>query len=174
MVIAVAGCLLSYLLCSRFILSSAMIRGESMMPTLRPGQLCLVEKWAYRLGDPRRGDIVVFKSPDHGSLSVKRIVAGPGDSVRLLPPRLWVNGVLAEESYLPEGTETAAGMMGSAERTLGTGAYFVLGDNRDVSEDSRYHGAIRREWIQGRVGFAARGLSFLPGFRSGAADARVR
>lgn len=139
---------LCYLLISRFVIMAMEVRGSSMAPTLRHGDLCIVDRFVYRFREPRRGEVVAFRVPGLNDLSVKRIVALPGETIRF-DQHLHAHDV--SEPYLSPWTLTAAGAMSNAEQVVQSGCYFVLGDNRTASLDSRVFGPVRRDWIVGRV-----------------------
>jgi signal peptidase I len=124
------------------------IPSESMAPTLRPGDHVLVEKLSYRFGSPRRGDLVVFRAPDGGSLAVKRIVGLAGDRVAIEDGVLAVNGRLQKESYVDQ-SQVDSVYFGPV--VVPRGDVFVLGDNRADSHDSRDYGAVPRRSLIGRV-----------------------
>jgi signal peptidase I len=163
----------------------------SMRPTLLEGDVVLVDRLAYdlkvpltdvslaRLGEPKRGDIVVFFSPKDGNRLVKRIVGLPGDTIALRGDVLYVNGAAARYSNPVQVREPAAEPYDSpalrvresvagSERTIQllprlrvprdfgpvtvpAGSYFMMGDNRDDSADSRYIGPVPRRLIAGRT-----------------------
>lgn len=130
--------------------------GVSMEPALYNGQNVLINRYAYLLVSPKEGDVVAFlpNGNQNSHYYVKRVVATPGDTVQIIDGRLYVNGkqVVAEE----EGYDKMA-VAGIAENplTLGTDEYFVLGDNRNNSEDSRSAniGPVKGKDIVGRVWF---------------------
>ena len=97
-----------------------------------------------------RGDIVVFKDPVQSDLSVKRIVGMPGETVSFRYPDVVINGVALEEPYLPHDVGTL-GLNGSGTIVVQPNHYFVLGDNRNRSIDSRALGPIKKSWIKGRI-----------------------
>jgi len=131
---------------------------RSMAPTLLAGDYILTDNAVYRSRDPRRGDIIVFKyPPDERREFVKRIVALPGEEVFVRGREVHVNGTLLEEPYL-EATSaarvegTSCGYAYGCESTrVPPDSYFVLGDSRENSQDSRYWGFVGREKIVGRV-----------------------
>jgi signal peptidase I len=124
------------------------IRSESMAPTLQPGDHVLVEKLSYRFGSPRRGDLVVFRSPDGGSPAVKRIVGLAGDRVAIEDGVLAVNGHRQRESYVDQ-RQVDSVYYGPV--VVPRGDVFVIGDNRADSHDSRDYGAVPRRSLIGRV-----------------------
>jgi signal peptidase I len=124
------------------------IPSESMAPTLQPGDHVLVEKLSYRFGSPRRGDLVVFRAPDGGSLAVKRIVGLAGDRVAIEDGVLAVNGKLEHEPYVDQATIDSV-YFGPV--VVPRGDVFVMGDNRADSHDSRDYGAVPQGSLVGRV-----------------------
>ena len=142
---------LSYYVMSRHVITAVVVEGKSMLPTLHEGDRFLLNRWALQFRKPQRGDLVVIKDPGHADLAVKRIVGMPLDSLRLRDGKVHLNGRVLTEPYLSTGTQT---FTPDSEETLviiGHDRYFVLGDNRPISEDSRYYGAIRREEIVGII-----------------------
>lgn len=124
------------------------ITGGSMQPLLDTGNVALVNRLAYDLKGPERGDVVAFERSD-GKLSVKRVAGLPGETVQVIDGVLNIDGVPVQEE-LPAVTPA-----GAAEHPiqLAENEYFLLGDNRSVSEDSRFVnvGNVKREDIVGRV-----------------------
>jgi signal peptidase I len=119
----------------------------SMEPTLLPHDRVLVDKLSYRLRGPRRGDVIVLRYPLNPERNyIKRIVALPGDTVEIRAGRLYVNGTPVDEPYL---NGTPQGSFGPV--TVPAGAVFVLGDNRNNSEDSRSFGPLKTEFVVGQA-----------------------
>ncbi len=137
---------------SRFILQSVTVVGLSMAPTLGDSQRYLLNRWVYHVHPPRRNDVVVLSDPLDNGFSVKRVIAVAGDSVRLVGGTVYLNGKKLEEGYLPLGTSTypSAGAH-ELEWKCGQDEFFVLGDNRGNSVDSRTYGVVRRQRILGMV-----------------------
>ena len=153
------------------------IPSESMEPTLEPHQRVLVNRLGYRFGDPAIGDVVVFHPPlgadqgnecgvEHPQVQpcpeptdersdtnfIKRIVAGPEDTLSIEGGRPVVNGVKAEEDFI----KPCAGLGGCnfpEQITIPADHYFMMGDNRGRSDDSRYWGPVPRDWIIGEAFF---------------------
>ena len=140
---------ISYFVVSRFIVTAVIVQGKSMAPTLQDGDECLLNRWAYLRHPPGRGDLVVLKDPGHKDCAVKRIIALPGESVHFKQGTIYVNGKRLFEPYLPAGTRTLSSDAKDQYFVLGNDAYFVLGDNRANSEDSRCYGPVHRDWIVG-------------------------
>lgn len=126
------------------------IVGQSMMPGLRENDVVLMNRLVYDLGSPKRFDVVVFEREDQKS-NVKRIIGMPGEMVQIKNGTIFVNG---ERLETPEGLEEVS-LAGLAENpvTLEDDEYFLLGDNRDGSEDSRFAniGNVKRKQIQGKI-----------------------
>ena len=134
-----------------FIVKSFWIPSESMVPTLEVGDRIFVNRFIYRFFEPERGDIVVFDSLETDDELVKRVVAAPGDRVRVLNGVLRVNGDFPEEPYavpmvLPDGSDFGPTRLSREE-------VFVMGDNRPSSHDSRFFGPVPLENIQGEAFF---------------------
>ena len=134
-----------------FIFTTVMVEGKSMMPTLKPGDACVVNCWLPRFRGYHRGDIVVIRDPVKEELIAKRIIALAGDRVQLRGGRVYVNGQLSTESYLDAGTQTYSRQLRDRVITVGANSYFVMGDNRAESEDSRYFGDIDRGDLVGLI-----------------------
>lgn len=124
------------------------IEGTSMSPTLAPAEYILVSKVAYAaFGDPERGDVVVFLDWNNAQDYIKRVIGLPGETVDVHDGAVWINGRALDEPYL-NGVPTNGG---SGPLTLGPDEYFVLGDNRGNSSDSRMQGPLPRDHIIGRA-----------------------
>jgi signal peptidase I len=136
----------------QFFMQPFLIDGQSMEPNFHNNQLILVDKLTYKFKDPQRGDVVVFASPpDPRVYFIKRIIGLPGDDISIRNGNVYVNNEQLREPYL-EGQKTLAhGSMGrTLETTVPPNNYFVLGDNRDESSDSRDWGDLPRNNIVGR------------------------
>lgn len=132
-----------------FVAQSFRVEGESMVPTLRDGERLLVDKVTYRFRPPRRGEIIVFPFPaDPRRKFIKRVVGLPGDTIEIRDRKLLVNGQPVEEDYIRGPMYQSYGPI-----TVPEGTVFVLGDNRNVSEDSRFRdvGPIALDKIIGRA-----------------------
>jgi signal peptidase I len=142
----------SYFVISHFLLQSVKVVGRSMVPTLYDSQHYLLNRWVYRFHPPRHSDIVVLRDPSDNGFSVKRVVATPGDSIYLKGGSVFVNGCKLDEPYLAPGTPTFTDTKYRGELVLcGRDQFFVLGDNRQNSIDSRAYGPVPRGNILGPI-----------------------
>jgi len=124
------------------------VEGDSMQPNLHPEQYVLVDKVSYRLGQPRRGDIVVFQYPLATERDfIKRVIGLPGETVTVSGGAVSINGQPLTEPYI------AAPPTYNNTWTLAPEEYFVLGDNRNNSSDSHNWGPLHRKYLIGRAIF---------------------
>lgn len=148
----VACALLVAFVVKTFVFQAFYIPSESMVPTLAVGDRVLVNKLADRFGDPNRFDIEVFLAPKGTETAeikdlVKRVVGMPGETIEGRDGRIYIDGRLLDEPFLPPGTQSRT--FGPVE--VPPGHYFMLGDNRQFSKDSTYFGPIPRSSMIGRV-----------------------
>lgn len=141
----------AYLLASRFIVTTVVIQGRSMSPTLLDGEHYFLNRWRYLFLAPQRGEVVVFKDPGHSDFAVKRIIARPYDWLNLKDGNIYLNGKRLEEPYLLDHPRTEVPDRAEKWIQLGRDQYFVLGDNRANSEDSRFYGVVHRKHILGML-----------------------
>lgn len=130
------------------------VSGRSMVPTFQDGDFIITEQITYKLNEPNRGDIVVFKNPREESKDfIKRIIGKPGDRVRLSNGRFFINGRLLKEPYLDPNLTTPGGsfLQEGQTITVPSGQFFAAGDNRYNSTDSREIGPISDKNLRGRV-----------------------
>jgi len=142
------GSVLLYAVVTRYVVASVEVVGPSMLPGLRDGDRLLLHRWLYHLREPRRGDIVVIRDPTDDTLAVKRVVGLAGEAIDFQGGRLRINGVPLAEDYLSASTVTLP-LPGCAFIPIPQDHYFVLGDNRERSADSRHFGPIPRWRIEG-------------------------
>ncbi|HEX5614584.1 MAG TPA: signal peptidase I [Acidimicrobiia bacterium] len=148
----VIGAIALALVLRAFVVQAFYIPSDSMVPTLQEGDRVLVNKLSYRLHDVHRGDIVVFEAPPGQATEeirdlVKRVIGLPGETIEGRDGRIYIDGDLLEEPYLPEGTISKE--IPAFEVPADT--YYMLGDNRLASRDSTVFGPIPESTIVGRV-----------------------
>lgn len=149
-VVLVLLSLCSYLFFSRLVVSAVEVSGSSMAPTLLSGDRVFLNRLTYLHREPQRGDLVVLRDPETADLVVKRIVALPGEMVQVAVEQTFVNGKRLAEPYIRLPRKVA--MAGrSAPLIVPKDNYFVLGDNRLNSVDSRSFGPVPRERILGVI-----------------------
>lgn len=138
-----------------YALSKTVMVGDSMSGTLNDGDVILINKFSYTKNDPRRNDVIVFNqgSNEHSYNNVKRVIGIPGDTVEIKNGRVYVNGEKFEEAV--ETDEMRISGLADNPFVLGENEFFVLGDNRNSSEDSRFSniGPVVREDIIGEAFF---------------------
>ena len=134
-----------------FLYQPVRVEGTSMLPVLEDQDRLFINKLAYRVGEIHRGDVVVFLYPhDHEKSYIKRVIALPGDTLRIDHGQVYVNDARVEESYVPRQFEDDRSQ---PEMTVPKHEYFVMGDHRSVSSDSRDFGPVDRELIYGKAAF---------------------
>jgi len=156
-----------------FIMSPQEINGASMEPNFYNGDYILTNKVVYRLKDPQRGDVVIFKSPKNKDIDyIKRVIGIPGDSVRLSKNTFYINDQPLNEEYLAPGVYIYGGsyLAEGEQLIVPPGTYFVLGDNRPHSADSREFGPIPVDDFIGKAvlrywPFSKLGVITLPKYR---------
>lgn len=140
-----------------FAVQAVHVEGLSMYATLDDNDYLIANKIDYRLHPPQRGDIIILRPPTNNSLDfIKRVIALPGERLLIRDGHVYINGHLLDEPYLPEAWTT---LNNPAPWSVGNGAvipaneYFVMGDNRNRSQDSRIFGPISRDRIDGKAWF---------------------
>jgi signal peptidase I len=134
-----------------FLYQPVRVEGTSMLPMLEDQDRLFINKVAYRVGEIHRGDVVVFLYPhDHEKSYIKRIIALPGDTLRIDHGAVIVNGERVKESYVPT---RFADDRSQPEMTVPGHEYFVMGDHRSISSDSRDFGPVDRDLIYGKAAF---------------------
>ncbi len=142
-----------------FLIQPFVVKGASMEPNFYDSEYLIIDELTFRFRNPERGEIVVFRPPQHDDqYYIKRVIGLPGETIEIRNGLITIyndeypNGFTLEESYITEVTE------GRDRRTLAADEYYRLGDNRDASLDSRYFGAVNIDEFIGRVW--VRGLPF--------------
>src|SRR5438874_1053724 len=127
----------------------ARVEGQSMAPTLEDQDRLIVNKLVYRIGEPRRGDIVMLYYPLNPEKSfVKRVIAEEGDTVRIVDGRVYVNDIPLKDDYVPNEYRSHDDW---GPQVIPEGYYFVMGDHRNNSSDSRHWGMVPKRYIIGKV-----------------------
>jgi signal peptidase I len=134
---------------SQVLLGNFMIEQRSAYPHFIPGDRILVDKVFYHLGGLQRGDMIVGRWRDDPTDVFKRVIGLPGETVQIVDNKVLINGEVFPEPYLEQGVYTRPEGLG--KWTLGPDEYFVMGDNRLDSGDSRQHGPMKAEDIVGRA-----------------------
>jgi signal peptidase I len=137
-----------------FLIQPFLVSGASMEPNFSSGDYLLIDEISYRFREPQRGEVVVFHYPgDEKTYYIKRIIGLPDEQIKINGGKIFIfneeypNGLVIDEAYLPFGIQTS----GSEEFSLKDNEYFVLGDNRNYSFDSRSWGNLQRAEIVGLV-----------------------
>ena len=155
--VVVVAVVLTYFV-NHFIIVNAIVPSSSMEKTIMTGDRVIGYRLAYSFSEPERGDIIIFKFPDDESkLYIKRLIGLPGETVEIKEGKVFVDGEALDEPYLTVTTEGTFGPYSVPE-----GHYFMLGDNRNNSADSRYwnNTYLAREKIVGKAVF-----KYWPGFK---------
>jgi signal peptidase I len=134
-----------------FLYQPVRVEGTSMLPMLKNHDRLFINKMVYRVEDIHRGDVVVFLYPrDHSKSYIKRVIALPGDDLRIDHGEVYVNNKRVVEKYVPVRFEDERSL---PERVIPPHDYFVMGDHRSISSDSRDFGPVARNLIYGKAAF---------------------
>jgi signal peptidase I len=134
-----------------FLYQPVRVEGTSMLPELQDQDRLFINKFVYRFEKIERGDVVVFHYPrDPAKSYIKRVIALPGDDLRIDQGKVYVNGHLLKESYVPGQYRDSRSL---DEEVIPVGEYFVMGDHRSISSDSRDFGSVERSLIYGKAAF---------------------
>lgn len=137
-----------------FAVQAVHVEGLSMFATLDDNDYLIANKIDYRLHAPQRGDIIILRPPtDNSKDFIKRIIALPGERLLISDGIVYINGHKLDEPYLPEAWTTLNNWGGPDGEVVPPNDYFVMGDNRNRSQDSRIFGFIGRDRIDGRAWF---------------------
>jgi signal peptidase I len=137
-----------------FAVQTVHVEGLSMWATLDDNDYLIANKIDYRLHAPQRGDIIILRPPtDNSKDFIKRIIALPGERILISNSYVYINGHKLDEPYLPEEWTTLNNQYGPDGMVVPANEYFVMGDNRNKSQDSRIFGFIGRDRIDGRAWF---------------------
>ncbi len=150
-----------------FVAQPFVVEGESMYPTFDSGDYLIVDQLSYRLGDPKRGDVVVFRYPnDESVFYIKRIIGLPGETVHIEKGLTSVTKADGTTLTLDESYVIAEDATYTKDQSMGPGEYFVMGDNRPKSSDSRTWGVLPERDLMGRAYvrlLPVSGIDVLPG-----------
>lgn len=136
-----------------YVLQRTVVDGDSMLNTLHDEESLLIDKISYVVGDPKRFDIVVFYpyGKDVEEYYVKRVIGLPGETVQIIGQDIYINGEILEENYGKDPIHYSG--IAKDPITLADDEYFLMGDNREISYDSRYEdiGPVHRDYIEGKA-----------------------
>ena len=137
------------ILIKTYLYAPIMVKGESMYPTLHNKDIMILDKIKYKYSSIERFDIVVIRND--GKNIIKRVIGLPGDSVDYIDSKLYINGKMYVEKYLDLDVKTLLNGSDFEVDNIPDDCYFVLGDNREVSKDSRSIGLIKKKDIEGKA-----------------------
>ncbi len=139
-----------------YVIQPFIVEGSSMEPNFHDREYIVIDKASYHIRVPKRGEVIVFHPPTAQSENyIKRIIGLPGDTVEVNKGDIMVNGTKLDETYLGDEDHKTEPIRMTGSVTLNPDEYFVLGDNREHSSDSREWGPLRKENIEGRTWFIA-------------------
>ena len=137
-----------------FVMQPFFVSGKSMQPNFHDGDYLIIDELSYRFEDPKRGDVIIFHYPNNPKeFYIKRIVGLPGEKIEIMDNKITIynaeniSGFKLDESYILSETQT----IGNYVKELKNDEYYVLGDNRTASADSRVWGVLEKHFIVGRA-----------------------
>jgi len=132
-----------------FVATVFIVDGESMMPNFKSGEYVIANRWQYVFDKPGRGDVVILKFPGDPDRKkyIKRIIGLPGETINIKEGVIYLNGKILDEPYIPKEFKTLPNTL----KTMGPDEYFLMGDNRINSSDSRDWGVAPRRFLIGRA-----------------------
>jgi signal peptidase I len=134
-----------------FLYQPVRVEGTSMLPRLENSDRLFINKFVYHIEAIERGDIVVFRYPrDPEKSYIKRVIGLPGDRIQIVRGQVWLNGNPLREPYVPEAYRDTRSM---PETVIPEGSYFMMGDHRSISSDSREFGPVARDLVYGKAVF---------------------
>jgi signal peptidase I len=134
-----------------FLYQPVRVEGTSMLPMLEDQDRLVINKFVYHIGEIHRDDVVVFRYPhDQTKSYIKRVIALPGDELQIDHGKVWLNGKLLDEAYVPTKYEDDRSQ---PTMIIPAGEYFVMGDHRSISSDSRDFGPVQHDLIYGKAAF---------------------
>lgn len=148
-VLSISAAILLALIIRTFIVELYVVDGPSMKPTLQHNERLVVNKFVYRIREPQKGEVVIFRYPRDPSRDfIKRVIATAGDTIEIKDGRVYVNDQLQREDYILEKTRSEY-----PKATVPEGTIFVMGDNRNNSEDSRFSdvGFVPLDLVKGKA-----------------------
>ncbi|MBP9802292.1 signal peptidase I [Patescibacteria group bacterium] len=132
-----------------FLIQPFYVEGASMEPNFHDKEYLIIDEISYRFQEPQRGEVIVFRNPNNTrQYYIKRVIGLPGEKVEIKSGKVFINEQVLEEDYISDLSAS-----NFSELSLADDEYFVLGDNRPVSQDSRYFKALNKDNIIGRVWF---------------------
>ncbi|NCN07109.1 signal peptidase I [Candidatus Falkowbacteria bacterium] len=140
-----------------FLIQPFYVKGASMEPNFYDHEYLIIDEITYRFNEPKRGDIIVFKYPkDPRQFFIKRVIGLPGETVKIKDGLIFITSVdgqenVLSEDYLPSDIENVLPVSGYGEVVLNNDEYYLMGDNRDQSLDSRVFGPVKADYIIGRT-----------------------
>jgi signal peptidase I len=146
--------LLTAFLIRYFLIQPFVVEGQSMEPNFHNNEYLIIDKLSYKFHEPNRGDIIIFQAPNAPQYDyIKRVIGRPGETIKIANNKIYINNQPIDETYLQPNERTLINQdpKMTMERTLGPNEFFVLGDNRQHSSDSREFGILDKSKILGRV-----------------------